>query len=79
MMAQTVTGLWPQAKFAIDPPVAEGSYYDFDVDGSFAPDEVAAIEQRMREIVAEGQPFPRREADSDEVNTSSSSSLTRSS
>jgi threonyl-tRNA synthetase len=66
-MAQAVTDLWPDAKFAIGPPVADGFYYDFDVDEPFTPDDLERIEQRMRGIVAEAQPFARREVDPEEA------------
>jgi len=63
VMAQAVTDLWPAAKFAVGPPVADGFYYDFDVAEPFTPQDLAAIEARMREIIAEDQAFVRRESD----------------
>ncbi len=67
VMAQAVTDLWPDAKFAIGPPVTDGFYYDFDVDEPFTPDDLERIEERMREIVTEDQAFARRETDPDEA------------
>lgn len=67
VMAQAVTDLWPDAKFAIGPPVADGFYYDFDVAQPFTPDDLEAIEARMREIVDEDQAFARRESDPEEA------------
>ncbi len=61
VLAQAVTQLWPGAKFAIGPPIAEGFYYDFDLPGGahFTEDDLARIEARMRDIVKDDQPFVR--------------------
>jgi threonyl-tRNA synthetase len=63
VMAQAVLDLWPGATFAIGPPVEDGFYYDFELPGgaTFAADDLPRVEARMREIIAEGQPFVRRE------------------
>ena len=60
MLAQAVQELFPEAKLGIGPPVENGFYYDFDVEQPFAPDDLKAIEQRMRQIVKQGQRFARR-------------------
>ncbi|MBO0808937.1 MAG: threonine--tRNA ligase, partial [Actinobacteria bacterium] len=60
VMAQAVQELFPQAKLGIGPPVENGFYYDFDVPQPFGPDDLKAIEQRMRGIVKQGQRFSRR-------------------
>ena len=63
VLAQAVTSLWPGAKFAIGPPIEDGFYYDFDLPGGarFTEDDLGHIEERMREIVREDQPFTREE------------------
>ena len=63
VMAQAVLQLWPGAKFAIGPPIENGFYYDFDLPGGahFSEEDLERIEARMREIVAEDQPFVREE------------------
>jgi threonyl-tRNA synthetase len=61
VMAQAVQDLFPQAKLGIGPPVENGFYYDFDVPEPFSPGDLKAIEQRMRQIVKQGQRFARRE------------------
>ena len=63
VMAQAVLQLWPGAKFAIGPPIENGFYYDFDLPGGahFSEEDLERIEARMREIVAEDQPFIREE------------------
>jgi threonyl-tRNA synthetase len=61
VMAQAVQELFPGAKLGIGPPVENGFYYDFDVAQPFSPDDLKAIEQRMRQIQKQGQRFSRRE------------------
>jgi threonyl-tRNA synthetase len=60
VMAQAVQALFPQAKLGIGPPIENGFYYDFDVDRPFTPEDLKAIEGRMRQIVKQGQLFSRR-------------------
>jgi len=60
VLAQAVQDLHPDAKLGIGPPVENGFYYDFDVDEPFSPDDLKAIEQKMRQIVKQGQRFSRR-------------------
>jgi threonyl-tRNA synthetase len=68
VMAQAVTDLYPGAKYAIGPAIADGFYYDFELpDGAhFSGDDLETIAGRMREIVAEDQPFERAEVGRDE-------------
>jgi len=67
VMAQAVTDLFPGAKYAIGPAIADGFYYDFELpDGRhFSESDLEQIEARMREIVAEDEPFVREEYDFD--------------
>ena len=65
VMAQAVQELFPKAKLGIGPPITDGFYYDFDVDVPFTPEDLAAIETRMRKIIKEGQRFDRREVSDD--------------
>jgi threonyl-tRNA synthetase len=67
VLAQAVQELFPQAKLGIGPPVEHGFYYDFDVPDPFGPDDLKAIEQRMRAIVKQGQRFARRVVSDDEA------------
>jgi threonyl-tRNA synthetase len=60
VLAQAVQGLFPGAKLGIGPPVENGFYYDFDVAQPFLPEDLKNIEQRMRQIVRQGQEFSRR-------------------
>ena len=60
VLAQAVQGLFPHARLGIGPPVENGFYYDFDVPAPFGPDDLKAIEARMRQLVKQGQLFSRR-------------------
>ncbi len=64
VLAQAVLGLWPGSTFAIGPPIENGFYYDFELpDGAtFGPEDLEAIDARMREIIAADQEFERLEA-----------------
>jgi threonyl-tRNA synthetase len=55
-----VQQLHPQAKLGIGPPIRDGFYYDFDVATPFTPDDLAALEKKMQDIVKSGQRFSRR-------------------
>ena len=60
VLAQAVQELFPAAKLGIGPPITDGFYYDFDVPRTFTPEDLEALEKRMRAIVKEGQLFSRR-------------------
>jgi threonyl-tRNA synthetase len=67
VMAQAVLELYPEAKLAIGPPTETGFYYDFDLgtgdDGrprTFSPEDLEAIEKRMRQVIGARFPFERR-------------------
>ncbi len=68
MMAQAVMEMFPgEARIAIGPPIENGFYYDFDLPRSLTPEDLEAIEKRMREIIASDQPFVRKEVSADEA------------
>src|SRR5690554_5371552 len=69
VLAQAVLDLFPGATFGIGPPVEDGFYYDFELPGgaTFEPEDLERIEARMREIIAERQPFVRDELPADEA------------
>src|ERR1700682_3074538 len=60
VLAQAVQDLFPEAKLGIGPPITDGFYYDFDVPEAFTPEDLEALEKRMRAIAQEGQLFSRR-------------------
>ncbi|SDY21471.1 threonyl-tRNA synthetase [Geodermatophilus africanus] len=61
VLAQAVQDLFPGTRLGIGPPVENGFYYDFDPERPFTPEDLAALEKRMQEIVRAGQYFSRRE------------------
>ncbi|OBI44368.1 threonine--tRNA ligase [Mycobacterium kyorinense] len=60
VLAQAVQDMFPDAKLGIGPPITDGFYYDFDVAQPFTPEDLDALEKRMRRIVKDGQLFARR-------------------
>jgi threonyl-tRNA synthetase len=74
VLAEAVTGLFPEARLAIGPPIEDGFYYDFDLgrnaDGSlrtFSPEDLEAIEARMRELLKQPAEFQRSAMTVDEA------------
>ena len=59
VMAQAVQELYPGTQVTIGPAIENGFYYDFARDEPFTPDDLAAIEQRMQEIVKRDLPIER--------------------
>src|SRR3954452_25541418 len=60
VLAQAVQELFPEAKVGIGPPITDGFYYDFDVAQAYTPEDLEALEKRMRQIDKDGQLFGRR-------------------
>ena len=52
VMAQAVLHLWPDAKIAIGPAIADGFYYDFEFPEPISADDLGRIEEEMRRILA---------------------------
>ena len=67
IMAEAVLDLFPEAKFAVGPPTADGFYYDFSVSRPFSPEDMERIEARMRETIVTDAPFRRAELPRDEA------------
>ena len=59
LLAAAVLELFPGTQCGIGPPTDEGFFYDFVVERAFVPEDLARIEQRMREIAARDLPFVR--------------------
>ncbi|UOG22139.1 threonine--tRNA ligase [Gordonia amicalis] len=64
VLAQAVQDLFPEAKLGIGPPIKDGFYYDFDVAEPFTPEDLKALEKKMKQIIKSGQRFSRRVYDS---------------
>jgi len=67
VMAEAVLELFPTAKLGIGPSIADGFYYDFDLPRPLTPDDLEAIEERMRASIAADHPFERREVSFDDA------------
>jgi threonyl-tRNA synthetase len=67
VMAQAVLEQFPTAKFAIGPAIEDGFYYDFDLPRTLTPEDLEAIEKRMRKIISGKHPFRRKVVSSDEA------------
>jgi len=60
VMAQAVKQLYPDTQVTIGPSIETGFYYDFARDVPFTPEDLAAIEARMREIIRQDEAFERQ-------------------
>ena len=67
LLAHAVSELFPEAQFAIGPPVKDGFYYDIAYARPFTPEDLAAIEARMQEIVKRDLPIVRGQLPRDEA------------
>ena len=59
VMAEAVQELYPGTQVTIGPVIENGFYYDFARPEPFRPEDLDAIEARMREIVARNAPFTK--------------------
>jgi len=53
LVGHAVKQLYPTAKMVIGPVIEEGFYYDISYERPFTPEDMAAIEQRMKELIAQ--------------------------
>jgi threonyl-tRNA synthetase len=60
LLAHAVKELFPDAQVTIGPVIEHGFYYDFSYKRPFTPDDLAAIEKRMAEIVKRDYPVRRK-------------------
>jgi threonyl-tRNA synthetase len=61
LMAQAVQSLFPGTQVTIGPTIEDGFYYDFKREGSFTPEELEKIEERMRELARSNLKVAREE------------------
>jgi len=59
VLAEAVQTLWPGTQVTIGPVIESGFYYDFFRNQPFTPEDFAAIESKMREIIARDKPFTK--------------------
>ena len=69
LLAQAVKRLYgdKKVKIAIGPAIANGFYYDFDVEEPFSTEDLARIQKEMEKIVKEDLPISRKEASREEA------------
>ena len=67
VLAEAVQDLYPGTQVTIGPPIENGFYYDFARNQPFTPDDFAAIESKMRDIIGRGARFERRVIDREEA------------
>jgi threonyl-tRNA synthetase len=66
-MAQAVKRLFPAVRVAIGPSIEDGFYYDFSKSEPFTPEDLAKIEEVMKEIAKADLPFQRQEMPREEA------------
>src|SRR6187401_265980 len=59
VLAEAVQDLFPGTQVTIGPVIENGFYYDFARPEPFTPEDFAAIEAKMREIIARDKPFTK--------------------
>ncbi len=67
ILAQAVTHLYPEAKFAIGPAIENGFYYDFDLPAPFTAEDLEKLEKEMAAIVKADLPLEKFELDAAEA------------
>ncbi|HKI60407.1 MAG TPA: threonine--tRNA ligase [Mariprofundaceae bacterium] len=67
LMAMAVQELFPEAQVTIGPVIEDGFYYDFAYERPFTPEDLKAIEGKMKEISKRGLEVERQEWDRDEA------------
>jgi len=67
LLAQAVKQLYPDAQVTIGPVIEDGFYYDFAYKRPFTPDDLVAIEERMRELSKADHKVTRRVMPRDEA------------
>ena len=67
VMAEAVQALWPGTQVTIGPVIENGFYYDFFRNEPFTPEDLPAIEKKMREIIARDKPFTKEVWSRDEA------------
>ncbi|NLW98065.1 MAG: TGS domain-containing protein, partial [Xanthomonadaceae bacterium] len=67
LVGHAVKQLYPDAKMVIGPVIEDGFYYDIWHERPFTPEDMAAIEQRMRELIAQDYEVVKKMTPRDEV------------
>lgn len=67
ILATAILEMFPDAKFAIGPPIKDGFYYDFELPRALTPDDFEEIEAKMMAAVEGNQKFLNEEWDKDKA------------
>jgi threonyl-tRNA synthetase len=67
VLAEAVQALFPGTQVTIGPVIDNGFYYDFFRETPFTPEDFAAIEKKMRELIARDAPFTKEEWSRDQA------------
>jgi threonyl-tRNA synthetase len=67
VLAEAVQALYPGTQVTIGPSIENGFYYDFARNEPFKPEDFAAIEAKMRDIIARNDAFMREEWDREDA------------
>ncbi|HEX6747392.1 MAG TPA: threonine--tRNA ligase [Longimicrobium sp.] len=67
VLATAVRKVRPEAKIGFGPAIADGFYYDFEVDRPFTPEDLQQIEREMEAVAKDDEPFERRVVSRDEA------------
>ena len=61
VMAEAVLEIFPTAQIAIGPAIENGFYYDFELPRTLGPEDLEAITENMKKIIAQNKEFKRIE------------------
>ncbi len=69
IFAAAIQSIWPDARFGVGPPTTNGFYYDLELDTELKLDDLARVDERMREIIKAKIQFERLELPIDQAIT----------
>ena len=67
VMAEAVLEKFPTGRVAIGPPIEDGFYYDFDLPRTLTPEDLAEIEARMKQLIAQKEVFSVEEVSAEQA------------
>jgi threonyl-tRNA synthetase len=67
VMATAICRIWPDVQLAAGPPVENGFYYDMDLGHRITPEDFPRIEEEMKRVVKDNDPFERVTISRDEA------------
>ena len=67
LLAEAVLKIYPNAKLTIGPPIQDGFYYDFDINHTFSPEDLFAIEKEIKRSIKRNTKFLGKELSKQEA------------